>query len=303
MYDHVKISLTNDKLDKIMDNADSHKNIIDLTSGESTDRGNVGNIQLYKKGDTLKLSGSLAIFYFGNNVRTLTVDEVKLAVEKLETKLDLDLSKGQIKSLEVGENFILKEPCQNYFHYFGTLSRKRRRDYKHGIYYSGESTELVMYDKIRDVKRRSDKFKNIPAATVTKNILRIEIRIKKNVHKIMKKNSPVLVSDLYNVNFYKECKEKLKALYFKITKLPSLPMNYFPTSKSELIKYLTCIVINDASQKSIIESHINIGFLQGLISKRNKHRMLGYLNNNPAYNHNPHQSEYIIELDEKVNSI
>jgi hypothetical protein len=245
----------------------------------------------------LKIKGSLWIFNKGNNLCSFEFKDIKPTIEELEDILQLNLSLGGIKYLEIAKNIIVSNKCDIYLREMGELARKRKRIETHGIYYKGGTNEFAMYDKGRDVKRRSKKLFNLPESLLNQNILRPELRLWGRSLKNITGGKNVEVKDLYDPIFFSKCQDHLINQYFKITKIGQFYMSDIPTTPSILTKLLADISLQNPKLKISLKNQILYGYQRKSIKKKNKERMLSILAKPIQFSNNYKKSGFIEELD------
>ena len=104
-------------IDKIVSNLDRVKTTVN-EGGSYYKSGYLRNMRVSVNNDYIKVQGSLPKFYFlGNNLRTLTNDEIVDAMIDLSNFLELPLERSYIKRLDIARNLIVKRKV-NYYLYF-----------------------------------------------------------------------------------------------------------------------------------------------------------------------------------------
>lgn len=139
------------------------------TTGEFWYNLNIGNMKVYISISHITVKGSLAKFYLGNNVYTLDRATTRLAIEKLSDTLKLNMDEAQIKRLDFGTNFSMKENIDQYLRVLGeypslkrllycadTLYYRRRKFYYLAFYNKGKECKCSQ-DNLFRYERRFDK--------------------------------------------------------------------------------------------------------------------------------------------------
>lgn len=152
-----------------------NKTTIDAETGEILfDSGYLENFRVKKTQRGIRLEGSLGRLLYGHNVRTLSHWEVLYALNKLSQLIGEDVGKGVIRRLDIQGTFTTIYPPTSYFRYLGSkVQCQRKPDYKYSLYYKNHSKEVIIYDKIRQMK---EKRTPIPDFLNGKNLLRYESR-------------------------------------------------------------------------------------------------------------------------------
>ncbi|MCD8207352.1 MAG: hypothetical protein LUD72_05405, partial [Bacteroidales bacterium] len=169
------------------------------------------------------VEGSLARYFLGNNLQTLTRGDVRDAVEgKLSDELHLPMGMARVGRLDVGTNLLTKYAPYMYIQCLGPLARFERLEQQHGLLYKATSREVCIYDKIRQVEREGG---IVPEPYVGSNALRIEKRHLKLTKPALRKFglSRLTGATLYNEDFYKDIMKDFVKTYDSITKIQKSP--------------------------------------------------------------------------------
>lgn len=141
---------------------------------------------------------SIPKYFKGNNQITLTLEEIKEAIEQLSEELKLPLINAKVNRLDYSGNIFSKCSVDQFFKICGQLRGYRRLEQSSGLNYAQNKRGryITFYDKIKEVKTKKDvliePFKD-------KNILRYEMRWMS--HEILAKDlglTEVTVQDLYD---------------------------------------------------------------------------------------------------------
>ena len=129
--------------------------------------GRLGNLSISLTPRRLKVAGgSLARWYAGSNLHTLTRPEVAQAVEALADALHLPMSRATVYRLDVGTHFPVSQPIPSYLCHLGTMKGATRLEQPGGLYYKTRAGSLVFYDKEAEVKPGASHYpSNTRAAT------------------------------------------------------------------------------------------------------------------------------------------
>lgn len=149
----------------------------------------------------ISFNGSLAKFYFGNNLEVLDLKATRLAIESLSKELGVNLSKAKITRLDFGINVSVKHPVHEYISSIQSYPRLKFGRYKETIsFFSFKGSKaLTFYDKIYQLKNRDPLLYNkLPIHIKNLNLLRFEVRFKKNL------NSNLGTKNLTMNNLYQE---------------------------------------------------------------------------------------------------
>ena len=168
------IIYTSEKLSDRIENIEKH--YIHKETGELLYKAKLKNIELYESTRGIKFSGSLAKYYFSNNLETLTIKQTKESLEMLSEETQLDFNNASITRVDIATNFIMNEPILNYYDCLGSASRLDRNIKYSSLYYTNNSRSLVFYDKYKEANYRGTL---IPNEYKNSYLLRYEYRHKK----------------------------------------------------------------------------------------------------------------------------
>ncbi len=186
---------------------------VDRDTGELYAKGELDGLDIKETSRGIKIKGSLAKYYFGNNLETLTRDQTKEAVENICDSLHLDINDATLSRIDIATNFIVSEPPQNYYSFFGDAARLNKSQQGSTLYFSNKSRAIVFYDKCKEAKTHK---MHIPNEFNGKNVLRYEYRLKR----IKKKQ--ITVKDLYSKENFNCFVDEWERRYFSIRRIPRL---------------------------------------------------------------------------------
>lgn len=162
------------------------------------------------------ISGSISNYYKGFE-KLLGYSELKQAIEKLSSELNLDLHNARLYRIDLALNIKTDNPVEQYSHYlFSDLSKFRRLEQDKGVLFITKKMAFSIYDKSLQLKE----IKNIS----TTNILRLELRLLKGVSNFfgIKK---MRVSSLYDSYTFLKLLYGFQNIYDRIEKA-RVPKNY-----------------------------------------------------------------------------
>jgi len=193
-----------------------------LETGDITYKGSIRNFVIAANQHGVKFYGSLAKFWFGNNVQTLNYETTKLALDELAELSGLPIHKALVYRLDVGENIVVNHPALSYYTYFGEKNNMERIPFKHGLTYRNKRRESVFYDKNIEIKK--SKFKVDPKL-LELNLLRFETRWKGHSYIASYFKVPqVTVQTLIEPTFYRLMISAWVTEYDLIGKYDDVPM-------------------------------------------------------------------------------
>ena len=185
-------------------------------SGEVLKKGKLGNMKVKTNGGGILIEGSLAKFYFNNNLETLTLSQSKEAIEKLSDSLHTDTSKANVYRVDFATNFIVTEPPKNYYPCLIETPRMNRKPQGYSLYFENKTRALVFYDKYNEAVAKK---MMIPEHFRHKNILRYELR---NLKYSRKKRT---LKKLAEISTYNELLDEWLNGFQSIKKIQPLQIN------------------------------------------------------------------------------
>jgi hypothetical protein len=176
-------------------------------TGRVTITGYLGSLSVMLAETGICISGSLSKYYKGNNMYTLTFEEIKEAFTKMGNELGVSIENAKVNRLDITENYVVDYPVANYFPYMGDKTHYPKSAAEGGLYYNGSKQTILFYDK---VKERKEKKEPVLDCFVGKNVFRYELRFMSRLGRQFGRE-PLFVSDLLDRAFFKT----LLILYIK----------------------------------------------------------------------------------------
>ncbi|SDR88262.1 hypothetical protein SAMN04515667_0903 [Formosa sp. Hel1_31_208] len=159
-------------------------------------------------------NSSICKYYLGNNFETLTLMQFNNAIDEISERLGVCLNNARVCRIDIANNFLMEYKPSTYHECLKHLSRYKRYAINGNLYFKTKRIELNFYDKKKEYKEKGFK---IPTKHLnTENILRYEIRFKKDVAKIFDRT--IRVTDLRTESFLKEVFDKWQSYYWNIKK-------------------------------------------------------------------------------------
>jgi len=186
---------------------------VDRDTGVLYEKGKLDGLEVKETCRGIKIKGSLSKYFFGNNLETLTIDKTKNAVDKICDSLHLDVNDATISRIDFATNFIVTEPPQNYYSFFGDATRLNKSIQGTTLYFSNKSRAIVFYDKVNEAKAHR---MQIPNEFRDKNVLRYEYRLKR-----IKRNR-ITLKDLYSKEIFNWLIDQWLQRYHSIRRIPRL---------------------------------------------------------------------------------
>jgi hypothetical protein len=168
----------------------------------------------------ISLHGSLPKYYFGNNIQTLTRNEIRLAFEKLNNELGIDVGVAEIRRLDISTVLDMLRTPSDYYDCLGDKKHfERVQVTADSLYYNNYKQQIIFYNKAKEAK---DKGVEIPSQFVGKNLLRYELRYTKRLRKQLQS---VTASTLYDELFFSKMVQSWYDEFMSISKIPRITMN------------------------------------------------------------------------------
>ena len=236
MYDTIKIFVSNKREIKCS-LRDEYEHTRKDTGVFNSD-GNLKNLKVKIFSNKISIRGSLSTYYFGNNLQTLTLKQTREAIEQLSEEVGFDPFKAYVTQIHFGANIEVEHPVNSYLNCLLKSFGYERRTYRSGVLYRNSYRGVEFYDKIKEMK-----IKNYSGNPV----LRYELKYNKSLNYQLGKDG-ILLSDLYNPDFYKLMKKKWYEEYTRILKRGKIlilqpgcitkPKDLASLSSSTMLKYL-----------------------------------------------------------------
>lgn len=159
-------------------------------------------------------NSSVCKYFLGNNFDTLTLLQFNQAIDEISDRLGICLNNARVCRIDLATNFLMEYAPSTYHECLKHLSRHKRGFINGNLYFKTNRIELNFYDKKKEYREKGIK---IPTQYLdVENILRYEIRFKKNVAKTF--GRAIRVKDLRSEMFLQEAFCKWQDYYWNITK-------------------------------------------------------------------------------------
>jgi hypothetical protein len=180
--------------------------------------GDLGNLNLVLSVQGVSIKGSLAKWYLGDNLQTLTRGDTQRAIESLSDTLSLNVAEAKVKRADVATNFLMQHSPTVYYPYLGDCQHYQRTQRQTSLYYEANNRTKLFYDKSLECKA-----KGVPLHEVFEgqNVLRFELRF---MHRLGKEfnTASLTAQHLYDEGFYMGMIDKWVNEYKSITKLKKM---------------------------------------------------------------------------------
>ncbi len=242
---------------------------------------------------------SLCKYYLGDNFKTLSKGDTKRAIEKLSDRLHLPFHLANVTRIDFAQNLIMLHDAKIYYPYLGEAQYYNRLEQNNGLYYNNQKRQLLFYGKEYEQKIKKQ---SIPELYQNKNVLRFEMRFKKQLRKQF--NRPeIIASLLYDETFYFNLVKRWRNEYLEIQKINSKLIGMKATgSKKEFIENLALFSVLELGQSKVLHK-VKEWQKQGLISKKQAYDLRVATKQLSKIKVDENGNELITELDKKIKEV
>ena len=110
------------------------------------------NLKVSVNQNSLRVMGSLSKYYYDDPSKTFNLADTRKAIEQLCDEFELDLSKAQLRRIDIADNFEMDYTPKAYYEHLGSLQYFDRKAIKSTLYYTNETRVLCFYNKIAELK-------------------------------------------------------------------------------------------------------------------------------------------------------
>ncbi len=218
MYDKVKMWVMGYGQD-IGAYLDRAREQTDLLTGEVCTFGSLDGMKISIFPGGVSIIGSLAKYFYPNNIYPLDRHTTGQALEKLSDGLHLSVKDAKVTGLEFGAQFVMEHPVQNYLSRLGDMPRLLRYHFEPGtLYYKprGKQQQKIFcfYDKRADA---AVKDMILPVGLENANLLKYEMRLNGRLSKLLGV-ADIRASTLTERPFYRQLMESYQRNYYSISK-------------------------------------------------------------------------------------
>lgn len=255
MYDnlHMRLTTAGGDTSTVVSRLSNAKQTVDMDSGECRTFGYLQNLRVSVYESGLYIVGSLAKYYNGGNVYTLSRKDTERAVERLSDELGFDISIAKVTYVEFGDAFVMQYPVQEYLKRLSAMPRLARNQQESTLYFQTKGIEdpkkFVFYDKETELRKKKEP---LPDGFRGLYLLRYEMRFKNRLPQQLGWPE-VTASTLYNREFYRKMLNLYQQSYFSITKRKTLRPSALRDIRNpkEAFDCLVGMLISQADPKQI----------------------------------------------------
>lgn len=216
MYDTVHLWLECRDTEHLPARLDTVKEHCTVGTGELHITGNAGNMRVLISNHRVAIKGSLAKYYLGDNIGTLTRLDARNAIEKLSDTLGLPAEQAHVSRVDMGACLTVDRPISRYLAALGEAPRLRRSENNmgngQGLYYTNQQRQLAFYDKLQELR---GKRQPLPGSIGNRSLLRYELRFMKRVRQQFGM-AQLTGKSLYDEWFFLEAVRRWEKQYFSI---------------------------------------------------------------------------------------
>jgi len=184
--------------------------------------GHLKNLKVNVSHKSVRIKGSLAKYYFGNNFQILSLFDTKKAIKRISNELQLPIERSKVTQLHFGINIVTSEQPKVYYSVLGDCKHFEKFHFENTLMYSNINRKFVFYDKVLEAR---NKRLTIPQDWKGKNVLRFELRYMKKLN-VLNNGLPIFVKDLCKSIFYIRLLNTLKESYESIYKIRDIRLCY-----------------------------------------------------------------------------
>ncbi len=183
-----------------------------------------------------------------------------------------------------------------YYNYLGEAQYYKRLEQNNGLYYNNQKRQLVFYGKEYEQK---DKGQPIPQLYKSRNVLRYELRFKRQLRKQF--NKPKITAGLlYDEVFYNNLVKRWESEYFAIQKIKSKLNNMKPTgSKKQFIENLALYTVLELGQPNVL-GKVKEWQKSGVISKKQAYDLRFATKQLSKMQIDDNENDLVAELNKKI---
>jgi len=305
MYDSVNIWLGSEQAGIESLSAFAESRLTDLTEIVRPD-GQViltGHMQNYKASVSqagISLKGSLAKYYLGDNIQTLTRSDSQKAIEKMQDETLLPIDQAKVTRFDIAANLLMRHEPKVYYPYLGDCQYYKRSLLPDSVYYSNGQRVKLFYNKAAEAKKQGLR---LPEVATGYNILRYELRFTGRLTKQFNR-AEITVSTLTDEKFYIDAVSRWVHEYKSISKKRDLDINYDNMkSPKDFNRWLQLYAVNSIGQDRLMMAIDEMRSRQTFDKPEYYSRLkkeLKQLCNDPDRSTS---SELVTELDKKVSQV
>jgi hypothetical protein len=267
-------------------------------AGENYYQGYLGNLRVTLFENRLTIKGSIWLYWKGNQLEAMSLIEARQAIEQLSNILRLPIGKAEVTRFDITANIETNYKPATYFNYLGKANNYKRLEQDNGLYYRKGTNQVLLYDKIREIKRKRKQL--IPKNYENHHLLRYEFIFKKEISDQFNVAS-ITAGTLLEESFYEKAREKWAAAYFSIQKERELGnLLQAVTNVKSFLKYLGFAGVKAIGGVYKLHQFIKQGKIEEIWDRQVSNSLAKKLNEIAEDPYNTTTSPLIAELDFKI---
>lgn len=180
-----------------------HRCVVQYTNGSISYLSNLRNLVVRTREKSITISGSFAKYIHGQNVDTLTPEELGITLDLISQQLGVNLRWATATRIDVALTAKMAFPAPAYLQLFLPSSRYGlNKSQSDTIYIQSDSRtrSLVAYDKAAE-------------STLADNALRVELRLTKRPGRYTGKDESLFADDLTELAFFQNLKRAFRTFF------------------------------------------------------------------------------------------
>lgn len=202
----------------------------------------------------LSIKGSIAKFYSGNNLHTLSISDSKMAFEMMADTLRMPIRKATVSRIDIAQNLLMNYKPEAYYNFLGESNYYQRLVQPKSVYYSNSRRTKLFYNKIAESKKQGC---IIPETFQNKHVLRYELRYTTRLKKQF--NQAIITPDTLTDNdFYMKLMDQWVKEYTTIQKIGLVNMDTKNIrSPKDYFKQLLALTIQEKGSATLLQ-HVDL---------------------------------------------
>lgn len=266
-------------------------------TGEYWYSGKLENMKVRVSSSGLTIEGSLGIFLNGNNIKTISINGIKQAVDKMSDRLGLSFNEANVWRFDIGACIVLERPVREYFNSLGESRYFSRDVFGNGnLQYRNTLRAMVFYDKCLEMK---GKRQIIPSEYLGLNVLRYELKYLRRLSTQFGMN--IKLFDLLDKDFFIKNVIAWEQQYFHIDRVHKYKTDISNAStKRELMNRLALVGIQSLGGANAVLESLALDRVPGCKGRCQYKRKRNWVKSISENDSCIVPNDCIFELDEKI---
>jgi len=232
---------------------------IDSDGLKETYIGYYSNLRVSLHRNSLRVKGSLAKYFQGNNLGALSRREIKEALVMLSDDLHVNIFKARLMRVDIGRCFDVDEPVSVYLDSFiddGSFKEycRTKNETKR---FTKTNTTLLFYDKVREMAAdRSDDADDEDIIPIDRRVLRYELQSQRGLANQYGYRS-LKVVHLLSTRFLMKLETNWRESFFKVLRKPALGYKFGKWDYTSVCEYLMVMGIEGSNGLNAVLNRID----------------------------------------------